>query len=55
MIFNGVIRDQVDAGNALFFGVLGFSLPVLVVGGAALGGGAWALRGMRSAWPSGPC
>ena len=49
MIFNGVVRDQVDAGNALFLGVLGFSLPVLVVAGAALGGGAWALRGVRIA------
>ena len=48
MIFNGVVRDQVDAGNALFLGVLGFSLPVLIVAIVALYGGAWALRGVRS-------
>jgi len=53
MILNGVVRDQVDAGNGLFLGVLGFSLPVLVVAVAALGFGAWALRGLQTGSASG--
>lgn len=45
MVANTVVRDQVDAGNPIFLPVLGFSLPVLLATGLAVGIAWWATGG----------